>query len=167
MKANELNEGVYEMLTRIDYARKVNSFSEATVTQFTGLVDEIKAAVKSFPVLDFDGDIDLMDIDILNGEQQFYIFHNTTIDGYFLVGTQGYSYPRYITRLWGFMNEETDDQIDDTFQRMDGSIRVADEHIFNSVVKNLVYNLREEGFDKEDIATFLDVLLTNAIGKSS
>ena len=65
------------------------------------------------------------------------------------------------------MNEDINDQIDDTFQRMDGSIRVADEHIFNSVVKNLVYNLREEGFDKEDIATFLDVLLTNAIGKSS
>ena len=167
MKANELNEGVYVMLVSIDYARKVNEFSESTITQFTDLADEVKAAIKSFPVLDFDGDIDLMDIDTLDGEQQFYIFHNTTIDGYFLVDTQGYSYTRYITRLWGFMNEDINDQIDDTFQRMDGSIRVADEHIFNSAVKNLVYDLREEGFDQDDIATFLDVLLTNAIGKSS
>ena len=167
MKANELNEGVYVMLVSIDYARKVNEFSESTITQFTDLADEVKAAIKSFPVLDFDGDIDLMDIDTLDGEQQFYIFHNTTIDGYFLVDTQGYSYTRYITRLWGFMNEDINDQIDDTFQRMDGLIRVADEHIFNSAVKNLVYDLREEGFDNEDIATFLDVLLTNAIGKSS
>ena len=167
MKANELNEGVYEMLVSIDYARKVNEFSESTVTQFGGLTGEVKAAIKSFPVLHFDDGIDLMAIDTLDGDQQFYIFHNTTIDGYFLVDTQGYSYTRYITRLWGFMNEDINDQIDDTFQRMDGSIRVADEHIFNSVVKNLVYNLREEGFDKEDIATFLDVLLINAIGKSS
>ena len=167
MKASELNEGVYEMLTGITYARKANEFSESTATMFIHLADETKAAIKSFPVLDFDDDIDLMAIDTLDGDQQFYVFHNTTIDGYFLVDTQGYNYPRYITRLWGFMNEETDDQIDDTFQRMDGSIRVADEHIFNSVVKNLVYNLREEGFDKEDTATFLDVLLINAIGKSS
>ena len=167
MKANELNEGVYEMLTGITYARKVNEFSESTASMFIHLADEAKAAIKSFPVLDFDDDIDLMAIDTLDGDQQFYVFHNTTTDGYFLVDTQGYNYPRYITRLWGFMNEDINDQIDDTFQRMDGSIRVADEHIFNSVVKNLVYNLREEGFDKEDIATFLDVLLTNAIGKSS
>ena len=167
MKASELNEGVYVMLVSITYARKVNNFSESTVTQFTDLADEVKAAVKSFPVLDFDNDIDLMAIETLDGEQQFYIFHITNTDGYFLVDTQGYNYPRYITRLWGFINEDINDQIDDTFQRMDGSIRVADEHIFNSVVKNLVYNLQEEGFEQDDIVTFLDVLLTNAIGKSS
>ena len=166
MKANELNEGVYVMLVSIDYARKVNNFSESTVTQFTDLADEVKAAIKSFPVLHFDNDIDLMDIDTLDREQQFYIFHITNTDGYFLVDTQGYNYPRYITRLWGFINEDINDQIDDTFQRMDGSIRVADEHIFNSVVRNLVYNLREEGFEQDDIATFLDVLLTNAVGRS-
>ena len=139
MKASELDSRVYEVLTRINYARKVNSFDESTASMFIHLADEAKAAIKSFPVLDFDDDIDLMAIDTLDGDQQFYVFHNTTTDGYFLVDTQGYSYPRYITRLWGFMNEDINDQIDDTFQRMDGSIRVADEHIFNSVVKNLVY----------------------------
>ena len=106
MKANELNEGVYEILTSIGYARKVNNFDESTVTQFGGLTDEVKAAIKTFPVLDFDYSVDLMAIDTLDGNQQFYIFHNTALDGYFLVDTQGYNYPRYITRLWGFVKWE-------------------------------------------------------------
>ena len=106
MKASELNEGVYEMLTGITYARKANEFSESTATMFIHLADETKAAIKSFPVLDFDDDIDLMAIDTLDGDQQFYVFHNTTTDGYFLVDTQGYNYPRYITRLWGFVKWE-------------------------------------------------------------
>ena len=103
MKANELKKGVYEMLTSIGYARKVNNFDESTVTQFGGLADEVKAAIKTFPVLDFNYSVDLMDVN-LDSEQQFYVFHNTTLDGYFLVDTQGYNYPRYITRLWGFVN---------------------------------------------------------------
>tara|TARA_B110000503_G_scaffold124791_1_gene191674 strand:- start:341 stop:874 length:534 start_codon:yes stop_codon:yes gene_type:complete len=156
MNVNELGAEVYEILTRITYARKVNQFDESTVTQFTDLADEIKAAVKSFPVLHFDDDIDLMDIDTLDGEQQFYVFHNTTAGGYFLVDTQGYNYPRYITRLWGFMKEETDDQIDDTFQRMDGLVRIADVTILTSVVKSLAFDLEEEGFTRVDIMNFLD-----------
>ena len=156
MKANELNEGVYEMLTSIGYARKVNNFDESTVTQFGGLTDEVKAAIKTFPVLDFDYSVDLMAIDTLDGDQQFYIFHNTALDGYFLVDTQGYNYPRYITRLWGFMNEETDDQIDDTFQRMDGLVRIADVTILRSVVTSLAFDLQEEGFHKADIINFID-----------
>ena len=156
MKANELNEGVYEMLTGITYARKVNEFSESTATMFIHLADETKAAIKSFPVLDFDDDIDLMAIDTLDGDQQFYVFHNTAIDGYFLVDTQGYSYPRYITRLWGFMNEDINDQIDDTFQRMDGLVRIADVTILRSVVTSLAFDLQEEGFHKADIINFID-----------
>ena len=156
MKASELNEGVYVMLVSITYARKVNNFSESTVTQFTDLADEVKAAVKSFPVLDFDNDIDLMAIETLDGEQQFYIFHITNTDGYFLVDTQGYNYPRYITRLWGFMNEDINDQIDDTFQRMDGLVRIADITILRSVVKSLAFDLQEEGFHKADIINFID-----------
>ena len=156
MKANELKKGVYEMLTSIGYARKVNNFDESTVTQFGGLTDEVKAAIKTFPVLDFDYSVDLMAIDTLDGDQQFYIFHNTALDGYFLVDTQGYNYPRYITRLWGFMNEETDDQIDDTFQRMDGLVRIADVTILRSVVTSLAFDLQEEGFHKADIINFID-----------
>ena len=156
MKANELNEGVYEMLTSIGYARKVNNFDESTVTQFGGLTDEVKAAIKTFPVLDFDYSVDLMAIDTLDGDQQFYIFHNTALDGYFLVDTQGYNYPRYITRLWGFMNEDINDQIDDTFQRMDGLVRIADVTILRSVVTSLAFDLQEEGFHKADIINFID-----------
>ena len=106
MKANELSSEVYEILTGITYARKANEFSEATASMFIHLEDEAKAAIKSFPVLHFDDGIDLMTIDTLDGDQQFYIFYNTTIDGYFLVDTQGYNYPRYITRLWGFVKWE-------------------------------------------------------------
>jgi hypothetical protein len=163
MKANELNEGVYEVLTRITYARKVNSFSESTASMFIHLSDETKAAIKSFPVLDFDDDVDLMDIFTLDGDQQFYVFHNTTTDGYFLVDTQGYNYPRYITRLWGFMNEQTDDQIDDTFLRMDGLVRIADVAILRSVVKSLAFDLQEEGFDRADIINFIDAQIHGAL----
>ena len=163
MKANELNEGVYEMLTSIGYARKVNNFDESTVTQFGGLTDEVKAAIKTFPVLDFDYSVDLMGIDTLDGDQQFYVFHNTTLDGYFLVDTQGYNYTRYITRLWGFKNEETDDQIDDTFQRMDGLVRIADVAILKSVVKSLAFDLQEEGFDRANIINFIDAQVYGAL----
>jgi len=163
MKASELNEGVYEVLTRITYARKVNSFSESTASMFIHLSDETKAAIKSFPVLEFDDDIDLMDIFTLDGDQQFYVFHNTTTDGYFLVDTQGYNYPRYITRLWGFMNEQTDDQIDDTFLRMDGLVRIADVAILRSVVKSLAFDLQEEGFDRADIINFIDAQIHGAL----
>jgi hypothetical protein len=163
MKANELNEGVYEVLTRITYARKVNSFSESTASMFIHLSDETKAAIKSFPVLEFDDDVDLMDIFTLDGDQQFYVFHNTTTDGYFLVDTQGYNYPRYITRLWGFMNEQTDDQIDDTFLRMDGLVRIADVAILRSVVKSLAFDLQEEGFDRADIINFIDAQIHGAL----
>jgi len=163
MKASELNEGVYEVLTRITYARKVNSFSESTASMFIHLSDETKAAIKSFPVLDFDDDVDLMDIFTLDGDQQFYVFHNTTTDGYFLVDTQGYNYPRYITRLWGFMNEQTDDQIDDTFLRMDGLVRIADVAILRSVVKSLAFDLQEEGFDRADIINFIDAQIHGAL----
>ena len=156
MKASELDSRVYEVLIRITYARKVNSFSESTASMFIHLADETKAVIKSFPVLDFDDDIDLMDIFTLDGDQQFYVFHNTTTDGYFLVDTQGYNYPRYITRLWGFMNEETDDRIDDTFLRIDGLARITDVTILESVVKSLIIDLKQEGFDKEDIQNYID-----------
>ena len=163
MKANELKEEVYAILTSIGYARKVNNFDESTVTQFGGLTDEVKAAIKTFPVLDFDYSVDLMAIDTLDGDQQFYVFHNTTLDGYFLVDTQGYNYTRYITRLWGFKNEETDDQIDDTFERMDGLVRIADVAILKSVVKSLAFDLQEEGFDRANIINFIDAQIYGAL----
>jgi hypothetical protein len=165
MKAKELGSRVYEVLTRINYARKVNSFSESTASMFIHLADETKAVIKSFPVLDFDDDIDLMDIDTLDGDQQFYVFHNTTTDGYFLVDTQGYNYPRYITRLWGFMNEETEDEGTElnTFEYMEGMIRIANDQKFTAAVRYLVADFLEEGeFHKSDMLAFLQYKLNKA-----
>jgi hypothetical protein len=46
---------------------------------------------------------------------------------------------------------------------MDGLIRIADDQIFNAVVKSLVFELREEDFCQEDILNFLQFKLDMAI----
>jgi hypothetical protein len=98
-----------------------------------------------------------MDIEDLDREQQFYVFIS---DGkVYLVDTQGYTYPRYVVELEGFdWNIE-----EDPFERMEGLIRISDEQIFTMTVKSLIYDLREENFDQEDIENFLQVLLVKAI----
>jgi hypothetical protein len=65
------------------------------------------------------------------------------------------------------MNEQTDDQIDedDSIERMEGLIRIADGQIFDSVVRSLVMELTNESFDKEDIEIFLEYKLLQAIEK--
>ncbi len=78
----------------------------------------------------------------------------------YLVDTQGYSYPRYIVELEGFDDGSSDEN---PLEMMDELVRIADKNIFNSVVKSLTYDLREEGFDQEDIDMFLEVLLFKAI----
>ena len=52
---------------------------------------------------------------------------------------------------------------DDYIERMDGLIRIADDQIFNAVVKSLVLELREEDFSQEDILNFLQFKLDMAI----
>jgi hypothetical protein len=90
-----------------------------------------------------------MSIEDLDREQQFYIFRS---DGNsYLVDTQGYTYPRYIVELEGY-----DDVIDDKFERMDGSARIADVTILEAVVKSLALEFKQEGFDKEDILNYID-----------
>jgi len=98
-----------------------------------------------------------MDIDSLDGKQQFYLFTNE--NGFYLVDTQGYNYPRYITELVDFEEQ------DDTFERMEGLIRIADSQIFDSVVKSLVLELKQEDFDQSDILNFLQAKLSKAISK--
>jgi hypothetical protein len=93
-----------------------------------------------------------MGIEDLDREQQFYVFH--TEGQAYLVDTQGYTYPRYIVELEGF--GETNDQIDDTFLRMDGLARIADVTILEAVVKSLALEFKQEGFDKEDILNYID-----------
>lgn len=159
MKAKQLSEEVYEKLTSLDYARKANNFIESGDTYFDNLFQEVQDAIRSFPISYVDHREDLMDIDNLDREQQFYVFQNEL--GFYLVDTQGYNYPRYITELHNFEIDE-----DDSIERMEGLIRIADGQIFESVVKSLVLELKQEDFDKEDILKFLQLKLEKAVVKT-
>jgi len=157
MTAQQLSEGTYRKLCSLNYARKANSFSEARSTSFEDLNEDLKDAILSFPKIYLDPREDLMGVDTLDGNQQFYLIENE--DGNFLVDTQGYNYPRYITRLTEF---ESSSEMD-AFDYMDGSIRIANDQIFTSVVRNLVSDLSEEGlFHKSDILSFLQFKLDMA-----
>ena len=157
MTSEQLSVEVYEKLVSLDYTRKPNSFEEATQTNFNSLSAEVKEAINSFPQSYVDLREDLMDIDSLDGKQQFYLFTNE--NGFYLVDTQGYNYPRYITQLVDFEEQ------DDTFERMEGLIRIADSQIFDSVVKSLVLELKQEDFHQSDILNFLQAKLSKAISK--
>jgi len=159
MKAKQLAEEVYEKLVSLDYARKANDFTESGDTYFDSLFQEVQDAIRSFPISYVDHREDLMDIDNLDGEQQFYVFQNDL--GFYLVDTQGYNYPRYITELHNF---EIEDQ-DDSMEMMESLIRIADSQIFESVVKSLVVELRGEGFEESDIQKFLLHKLDTAVEK--
>ena len=157
MTAEQLSVEVYNALVEIDYTRKPNSFGEATVTNFDSLPNEVQAVIHSFPSIYIHPSEDLMDVDSLDRKQQFYLVENEL--GAFLIDTQGYNYPRYITELVEF------EKLDDTFERMEGLIRIADSQIFDSVVKSLVLELKQEDFHQSDILNFLQAKLSKAISK--
>jgi hypothetical protein len=157
MKAKEITENIYIKLVSLNYSRKENDLESVNSINWFDLDGELKSHILSFPTRHVKFDVDLMDIEDLDGEQQFYLFHSN--GNSYLVDTQGYSYPRYVVELEGF----DDGSNEDPFEMMSGLIRIADENIFNSVVKNLTYDLREEGFHQEDIENFLQVLLIKAI----
>jgi hypothetical protein len=99
-----------------------------------------------------------MDIENLDGEQQFYIFF---IGGRnYLVDTQGYTYPRYVIGLNNLKFEEEDDQ----YEMMEGLVRIADSKIFDEVTKSLAYELNKEDFDHEDIVNYLFMKVQAALG---
>jgi hypothetical protein len=158
MNAKQLSEEVYEKLTSLNYARKPNSLSQSGDTYFDNLFQEVQDAIRSFPLSYVDRREDLMDIDNLDGEQQFYVFYNE--QGFYLVDTQGYNYPRYVTELHQFEIEDED------LDLMESLIRIADGQIFDSVVKSLVLELKKEDFDKESILKFLQLKLEKAVVKT-
>ena len=156
MTAQQLTEETYNKLCQLNYARKANDFGEAPNTYFPELDAEVKKAIQAFPKIYIDAREDLMGVDTLDGTQQFYVVQNDL--GVFLVDTQGYTYPRYITELIAF---DTDD--DSQFDYMEGMLRIANDQIFNAAVKNLVGDLLEEGeFHKSDILSFLQYKLDMA-----
>jgi hypothetical protein len=159
MKASELKGDIYNKLVSLNYSRKENYLSEVNSINWFDLEFELREVIESFPARYIDSDIDLMSIEDLSGEQQFYVFHS---DGNsYLVDTQGYTYPRYIVELEGF--EEINDQIDNKFELMDGSARIADVTILEAVVKSLALELKQEGFEEVDIINFIDAKIYGAL----
>ena len=146
MKVKELNEGIYKKLVNLDYSRKENYLYKTNETEWCELDGEIKDTILSFPTRQIDWYVDLMDIEDLDGDQQFYLFESEGRT--FLVDTQGYNYPRYIIELVGFEEFGSD-------ERMDGLIRISDIKIFEAVVKSLALELKQEGFDKDDVVMYL------------
>jgi hypothetical protein len=160
MKAKEIKENIYEKLVSLNYSRKENDLASVNSLNWFDLQFELKDIINSFPIRHIDFNVDLMDIEDLDREQQFYVFIS---DGkVYLVDTQGYNYPRYIVELEGFDNDE-----DDFIDRMEGLIRIADDQIFNAVVKSLVIELRNENFCQGDILNFLQFKLDMAIEAAS
>lgn len=153
MKAN-----IYIRLVSLNYSRKENYLMEVNSINWFDLDFELRNTIMSFPTRPVEFDSDLMDIEDLDGGQQFYLFYSN--GNTYLVDTQGYNYPRYIVELEGF-----DDSIkEDPFERMSGLIRIVDEDSFNSAVKNMKFMIEgEDGFDQEDIEKFLQFMLIKAI----
>ena len=116
-------------------------------TEWYELGGEVKSTILSFPTRHVDWFVDLMDIEDLEGDQQFYLFHSEGKT--FLVDTQGYNYPRYIVQLIGFEDEFGSEEF------MDGLVRISDIKIFEAVVKSLALEFKQEGFDKEDVVMYL------------
>jgi hypothetical protein len=154
MKAKEMKEEVWDQLIRLDYHRKVNSVYEVnTSVDFKNLDKETRKAINTFPVLLFNSQTDLMDIENLDGEQQFYIFF---IGGRnYLVDTQGYTYPRYIIGLNNLKFEDEDDQ----YEMMEGLTPITDTEIIALALKSIVIDLAQEGFSQKDVEEYLTMKL--------
>ena len=163
MKAKEIKENIYDKLVSLNYSRKENDLESVNSINWFDLQFELKDIINSFPIRYVAFNVDLMDIEDLDREQQFYVFIS---DGkVYLVDTQGYNYPRYIVELEGFDSEDVTE--DDYIDRMEGLIRIADDQIFNAVVKSLVIELRNENFSQRDILNFLQFKLDVAIEAAS
>lgn len=147
MKGKDLKSNVYEKLVSLNYSRKENYLYDTNEIEWYELDGEIKGTILSFPTRHIDWFVDLMDIEDLEGDQQFYLFHSSGKT--FLVDTQGYNYPRYIVQLVGFEDEFGSEE------HMDGLVRISDIKIFEAVVKSLALEFKQEGFDKEDVVMYL------------
>ena len=154
MKAKEMKEEVWDQLIRLDYHRKVNSVYEVnTSVDFSSFDKETQKAISTFPVLLFNSQTDLMDIENLDGEQQFYILF---IGGRnYLVDTQGYTYPRYIIELVNLEFEDDDDQ----YERMEGLTPITDIEIIALALKSIVIDLAQENFSQKDVEEYLTMKL--------
>ena len=161
MKAKEMKESIYNKLVNLNYSRKENYLNDVSSTNWFDLEDELKEVILMFPSRFVDYDSDLMDIEDLSGEQQFYLFHSK--GNTYLVDTQGYNYPRYTILLEGFTDGI--DYDDDKYERMEGLLRISDDMIIEQAIKSIVLDFGKEGFDSEDVETFLQMRIEFLIKK--
>jgi hypothetical protein len=152
MKGNEIKKTIYEELVRLDYSRKENDLISVNSVNWFELEDELVSVILTFPSRHVKFDVDLMDIEDLSGEQQFYIFHSN--GNTYLVDTQGYTYPRYVVELNGFTEE-----VESEYERIEGLTRISDVIIIEQALKSIVIDLAQEGFDQEQVQAYLDVKL--------
>jgi hypothetical protein len=152
MKGNEIKKKIYEELVRLDYSRKENDLISVNSVNWFELEDELVSVILTFPSRHVKFDVDLMDIEDLSGEQQFYIFHSN--GNTYLVDTQGYTYPRYVVELNGFTEE-----VESEYERIEGLTRISDVIIIEQALKSIVIDLAQEGFDQEQVQAYLDVKL--------
>ena len=157
MKGIEVNQMIYNKLVNLNYSRKENDLISVNSINWFDLDFGLKDVIKSFPSRIVQFDIDLMDIEDLSGEQQFYVFHSN--GNSYLVDTQGYNYPRYIVELEGFNDE------DDKYERMEGLLRISDDMIIEQAIKSIVLDFGKEGFDSDDVETFLQMRIEFLIKK--
>ena len=160
MKAQELKGDVYRKLVNLDYSRKENDLISVNSINWHELEGELVGAILSFPSRHVKFDVDLMDIEDLSGEQQFYLFHSN--GNTYLVDTQGYTYPRYVVELNGFTDEFDED---DKYERMEGLLRISDDIIIEQAIKSIVLDFGKEGFDSDDVETFLQMRIEFLIKK--
>ena len=159
MKAREIKGEIYNKLVSLNYSRKENDLINVNSIKWFDLEFELRNTIMSLPTRIVHFESDLMDIEDLDREQQFYLFYSN--GNTYLVDTQGYNYPRYIVELEGF--GETNDQIDNKFELMDGSARIADVIILEAVVKSLALEFKKEGFEEIDIINFIDAKIYGAL----
>jgi hypothetical protein len=153
MKGSEVKQMVYNKLVNLNFSRKENYLKDANSTNWDTLGDELKEVILMFPSRFVDYDNDLMDIEDLSGEQQFYLFHSK--GNTYLVDTQGYNYPRYTTLLEGFTDGiDYDDDMIRTYGRNYFELVTI---IIEQVIKSFVLDFGKEGFDSEDVETFLQM----------
>ena len=157
MKGNEIKNSIYKELVNLDYSRKENDLISVNSVNWFELEDELKEVILTFPSRHVKFDVDLMDIEDLSGAQQFYLFHSN--GNTYLVDTQGYNYPRYIIELEGFNDE------DGKYERMEGLLRISDDIIIEHAIKSIVLDFGKEGFDSEDVGTFLQMRIEFLIKK--
>jgi hypothetical protein len=158
MKAKEIKESIYEKLVSLNYSRKENDLASVNSLNWFDLEFELRNTIMSLPTRIVHFESDLMDIEDLDREQQFYLFYSN--GNTYLVDTQGYNYPRYIVKLEGFDDE------DDKYERMEGLLRISDDLIIEQGIKSIVLDFSKEGFDKDDVETFLQMRIEFLIKKA-